>query len=152
MTGLAEHKDHAQTRDLVHSREKSLAALVRKYNAVVNQMEVLIKTSAIQKRRATLPRRLDAKKLFRLDVDDDIWQEDPGLGPQDEGALPRWQVDGDVRRGIIAKLGRDRCVEEQERLSAETKALLAWWRDEISVVSEFCRHVTGSFRAIPSQL
>ncbi|KZV85254.1 hypothetical protein EXIGLDRAFT_580325, partial [Exidia glandulosa HHB12029] len=74
------------------------------------------------------------KKLFRLDVDDDIWQEDPGLGPQDEGDLPQWQVDRDVREGIIMFLERQRCLEEVERLNAEARALLGWWLEERDVL------------------
>ena len=90
-----------------------------------------------------VPRRLDAKKLFRLDVDDDIWQEDPGLGPQDEGGLPRWQVDEPVRNGIKAMLEVDRCREERERLLAEARALRSWWMEESQVLSRFISTASG---------
>lgn len=80
--------------------------------------------------RTTLPRRLDAKKLFRLDVDDDIWQDDAGLGPQDDDAVPRWQSDEAVRTGITAWLERQRCDEEVERIEAEVRALATWSKEE----------------------
>lgn len=80
--------------------------------------------------RTRLPKRLDIRQLFRLEVDDDIWQEDPGLGPQGEQTLPRWQTDPDVKRGILALLEKRRCLEEMERLKAEVTALAHWWKDE----------------------
>lgn len=86
--------------------------------------------------RTRLPRRLDIKKLFRLDVDDEIWQEDPGLGPQDEGDIARWQSDVDVKRGIVALLEKRRCVEEQERVRAEVRALDKWWKEEEGVLHQ----------------
>ncbi|KZV98604.1 hypothetical protein EXIGLDRAFT_589192, partial [Exidia glandulosa HHB12029] len=113
---VMQHKDHAQTRDLVHRREKNLAAMVRKYNQLVDHMVMLLKANKAPGRSKKAPRRLDVKQLFRLDVDDDIWQEDPGLGPQDEASLPRWQVDKTVRNGIQVMLEADRCKEELERL------------------------------------
>ncbi|EJD38583.1 hypothetical protein AURDEDRAFT_72046, partial [Auricularia subglabra TFB-10046 SS5] len=140
---VMQNKDHAQMRDLVNSREKNLSALVRKFNGLVNHMEVLLRDAQGPRRRMRLPRRLDSKKLFRLDVDDDIWQEDPGLGPQDEGDIPGWQVDERVRRGIRALLEVDRCHEEGERLSAEAQALRSWWSEECEVLDTFCRTETG---------
>lgn len=120
--------------------------MVRKYNMLVNQMEVLVKDGKVVKRRAQLPRRLEAKKLFQLDVDDEIWQEDPGLGPQDEGALPRWQVDKVVRDGIKHMLEAQRCREELERVQAEANALRCWWREECTVVQSFCMARRGDDR------
>lgn len=120
--------------------------MVRKYNMLVNQMETLLKAGKVAKRRTQLPRRLDAKKLFQLDVDDDIWQEDPGLGPQDEAALPRWQVDKTVRDGIRNMLEAQRCREELERVEAEAGALLFWWREEGAVIKSFCAARDGDIR------
>lgn len=96
--------------------------------------------------RTRLPRRLDMKKLFRLDVDDDIWQEDPGLGPQDEGEPPRWQTDPDVKRGILALLEKRRCVEEVERVQAEVRALYSWYHDEEVLLCEVLASTSGTYR------
>ncbi|KZV91459.1 hypothetical protein EXIGLDRAFT_577072, partial [Exidia glandulosa HHB12029] len=109
-------KDHAQTKDLVHRRERTISAQVKKFNSLVDQMVVLVRKGKKPAARVTLPRKLDAKKLFRLDVDDEIWQDDPGLGPQKEGDVRRWQADENVRRGIVALLEQHRCEEEMERL------------------------------------
>lgn len=117
--------------------------MVRKYNTLVTQMAALVKDGKVVKRRMQLPRRLDVKRLFQLDVDDEIWQEDPGLGPQDEGLLPRWQVDQAVREGIRHMLEAERCREELERVEAEAHALLYWWREECQVVRSFCAANSG---------
>ncbi|KZV80991.1 hypothetical protein EXIGLDRAFT_629247, partial [Exidia glandulosa HHB12029] len=135
---LLQAKEHSQTKDLVHRRERNIGAQVRKYNALVDQMALLAKQGKKPAGRAPLPRKLDSKKLFRLDVDDDIWQEDPGLGPQDEGNLPRWQTDDDVRQGIAALLQKRRCIEESERIRAEVNALAVWWKEEHDALEDFC--------------
>lgn len=149
---VMQNKDHAQMRDLVNAREKNLSALVRKFNSLVSHMELLLKESKGPRRRMRLPRRLDSKKLFRLDVDDDIWQEDPGLGPQDEGDLPAWQIDAQVRRGIRAMLEIDRCREEQERLLAEGEALSSWWSEECVVLDTFCATETDQLLVAEARL
>ncbi|KZV83384.1 hypothetical protein EXIGLDRAFT_625725 [Exidia glandulosa HHB12029] len=126
----AEQKEHSQVKDLVHRREKNVAGQVRRFNALVDQMTLLVKQGKAPKRKMVLPRRLDSKKLFKLDVDDDIWQEDPGLGAQDEGDLPRWQTEQDVKDGIVLLLEERRCREELERIEAEVRALGLWWEEE----------------------
>ncbi|EJD38989.1 hypothetical protein AURDEDRAFT_17738, partial [Auricularia subglabra TFB-10046 SS5] len=112
LTAFAEAKEHAQTKDLVHRRERTIGAQVRSFNKLVDEMALLAKQGKKPTGRSPLPRKLDTKKLFKLDVDDDIWQEDPGLGPQGEGDLPRWQIDDDVKRRILAFLQADRCREQ----------------------------------------
>ncbi|KZV96828.1 hypothetical protein EXIGLDRAFT_608761 [Exidia glandulosa HHB12029] len=141
LTCPTEEKEHSQVKDLVHRREKNVAAQVRRFNALVDQMAVLVKQGKAPRRRIVLPRRLDSRKLFKLDVDDDIWQEDPGLGPQDEGTLPRWQTDQDVKDGIVLLLEERRCTEELERIEAEVVALGKWWEDERQT---FFRYLDGN--------
>lgn len=143
LTPLAEEKEHAQTRDLIHRREKNLAAQVRKFNALVEQMAELKRQHKTPSTRTRLPRPLDSRKLFKLDVDDEIWQEDPGLGAQDEAALPRWQTDEAVKTGIAALLEERRCVEELERIHAEAAALRYWWTDEEAAMSAFLADNAG---------
>ncbi|KZV90036.1 hypothetical protein EXIGLDRAFT_771164 [Exidia glandulosa HHB12029] len=127
---VMQQKEHSQVKDLVHRREKNVAAQVRRFNALVDQMALLAKQGKAPQRKMVLPRRLDSRKLFKLDVDDDIWQEDPGLGPQDEASLPRWQTDQDVKDGIVLLLEERRCTEEVERIEAEIVALAVWWEEE----------------------
>ncbi|EJD34168.1 hypothetical protein AURDEDRAFT_76423, partial [Auricularia subglabra TFB-10046 SS5] len=136
LTTFPEAKEHAQTKDLVHRRERTIGAQVRSFNKLVDEMALLAKQGKKPRGRAPLPRKLDSKKLFKLDVDDDIWQEDPGLGPQGEDNLPRWQTDDNVKRGILAVLQADRCREEMERLDCELQALVLWWNERLHAMQE----------------
>ncbi|KAH7105733.1 hypothetical protein BKA62DRAFT_767075 [Auriculariales sp. MPI-PUGE-AT-0066] len=90
---IMDSKEHSQARDVVQRGSKGIAADVRRFNQLVNQMEVLIREGKAPNRR-----------------------EDPGLGPQDEGALPRWQAEQAMQDAIISWLARQRCREERERL------------------------------------
>lgn len=125
-----EAKEHAQTKDLVHKRQKTITEQVRKFNLLVEQMTLLAQQGKKPRGRIQLPVKLDSKKLFRLDVEDEIWQDDPGLGPQSEGEARRWEYDEKMRSGIQALLEVRRCNEELERLEAEVEALACWSADE----------------------
>lgn len=127
----------------MHRREKSLGAQVKKFNALVDQMALLVRQGKGPRRHTRLPRRLETRKLFKLDVDDDIWQEDPGLGPQDEGELPRWQTDEGVKQGIVAMLEAQRCREELERLQGETQSLACWWAEERTMMRALVEDKSG---------
>ncbi|KIJ28447.1 hypothetical protein M422DRAFT_77975, partial [Sphaerobolus stellatus SS14] len=87
---MMQEKDHAQTKALLKRRNKSISSLVAKYNRLVELMCDL-------KRRhkapvaAHMPSLLKLQKLFRLDVDDDIWNDD-GLGDDDASQPPSWLV------------------------------------------------------------
>ncbi|KIJ26858.1 hypothetical protein M422DRAFT_55331 [Sphaerobolus stellatus SS14] len=80
--------------------------------------------------RAQLPPLLKSQKLFRLDVDDDIWNDD-GLGDDDDESPPRWLADQDVRDGIVALLVKDWGLEEMERIKAEEVNTMFWLRYEV---------------------
>lgn len=112
-------------------------------------MAVLARQGKKPSARTRLPRRLDVKKLFRLDVDDEIWQEDPGLGPQDEAVIARWQTDPDVKRGIVALLEKERCIEEVERVEAEVCALSRWWKDEEDMLRRAATASSGTSAVLP---
>lgn len=75
--------------------------------------------------------------LFKLDVDDDIWQ-DIGLNDEDTGDtdVPLWLGNDDVREGIRARLELDRCVEEEDRLGKERCAMQEWMAEEWDVLKE----------------
>lgn len=94
------------------------------------------------------PQKLDIRKIFRLDVDDELFQEDPGLGNEACDNLPPWLSDEKVRNGIVSMLERDRCLEEIERLDAECLAMQSWLADEqlnlgtaLSAMGEFKSHL-----------
>ena len=82
---------------------------------------------------AILPLDIPREGLFKLDVDNDIWQ-DVGLNDEHNGPAPLWLRDDAVRQGIKSMLQLDRCKEEEARLLRERKALQEWMQEEWQVV------------------
>ncbi|KIJ58408.1 hypothetical protein HYDPIDRAFT_102707 [Hydnomerulius pinastri MD-312] len=78
---------------------------------------------------APLPIACDG--LFKLDVDDDVWQ-DLGLGDELSEVLPGWLADEKVRLGIWSLLEMERCEEEESRLKAERSIMQEWFFEEWS--------------------
>jgi hypothetical protein len=83
-------------------------------------------------RNAFIPKPIDVQRLFALDVDDDIW-EDAGLDDED-GVIPPWLGDNNVRKGIRSVLMLDRCVEEEHRLVNERASMQLWMHEEWETV------------------
>ena len=88
-------------------------------------------------RMVVAPEPIKRDGLFKLDVDDDIWQdvglEDDVFDTDDSSVpigVPRWLGDDAVRAGIKAQLTLDRCIEERERLSLERCTMQVWMQDE----------------------
>jgi len=75
-------------------------------------------------RLLAIPGKLDAKKIFRIDVFSTLW-EDNGLLSNDDGEQ-RWRTDEKMRVGIQHLLELDRCKEEKERLEWEVSQLAKW--------------------------
>ena len=88
-------------------------------------------------RGARAPHPIASDDLFKLDVDDDIWQ-DVGLDDSDissTGEIPLWLGDENVRKGIKSMLELDRCNEEERRLSYERSAMQDWFIEEWKCVT-----------------
>ncbi|KIJ68878.1 hypothetical protein HYDPIDRAFT_57336, partial [Hydnomerulius pinastri MD-312] len=74
------------------------------------------------------PLPIQRDKIFKLDVDDDIWQD---VGLEDESLQPpRWLADNHVWKGIRLVLELDRCEEEARRLMQERCVLQEWFMAE----------------------
>ncbi|KAI6135372.1 hypothetical protein EDD17DRAFT_1779101 [Pisolithus thermaeus] len=73
-------------------------------------------------RGSIAPLLIPRDSLFKLDVDDDIWQ-DVGLGDDSDGVLPPWLVDEKICSGI-------RSLIEWRCLLQERKALVLWFSEE----------------------
>ncbi|KIJ32651.1 hypothetical protein M422DRAFT_52780 [Sphaerobolus stellatus SS14] len=107
---VTKEKDHAQTKALLKRDLKQ-----RKKSPL----------------RARIPPKLKMKKMFRLDVDDDIWNND-GLQDEDDNCEPPgWLANEDIRKGITALLNRARAEEELERIKAEEDNAMFWLRSEV---------------------
>ncbi|KAJ8462008.1 hypothetical protein ONZ45_g18090 [Pleurotus djamor] len=116
---------HTQT--AITRREPTIQVLVRKYNTLVDSMARLIRQHQAP-RNAQLPSKIPTSGLFELDVDDEI-SNDVGL-LDDEDVPPPWLANEDVRGGIKALLLRDRCKEENSRLTHECWSLREWFSEE----------------------
>ncbi|KDQ13386.1 hypothetical protein BOTBODRAFT_111622 [Botryobasidium botryosum FD-172 SS1] len=125
---LMQEKQHTQTKNSIHRRHNGISALISKFNKLVDQMDSLQRGHKAPINTVS-PQKLDVRKIFRLDVDDELWQEDPGLGDEACDKLPRWLGDEKVRNGIVSMLEQDRCLEEIRRLDAECLAMQSWLVD-----------------------
>ncbi|KIJ48098.1 hypothetical protein M422DRAFT_248268 [Sphaerobolus stellatus SS14] len=121
-------KDHQQTKNLLKRTRQSITALVSRYKNLVTEMKAL-------KRRgrapwgSRVPKPLEARDLFRLDVDDEIWL-DLAVDGDEATKPPAWMSDLAVRESIPALLEADRVKEERERLLVERQALECWIGNE----------------------
>jgi hypothetical protein len=93
---------------------------------------------------AIAPQQILRDGLFKLDVDDGIWQ-DIGLDEDTDRPIPRWLGDDRVKDGIKALLELDRCCEEETRLCKERCALQEWMMEEWTCVDATIRLSDGNF-------
>ncbi|KDQ08818.1 hypothetical protein BOTBODRAFT_118161, partial [Botryobasidium botryosum FD-172 SS1] len=133
---MQQEKNHAHTNASIHRRKGSIVALIRKFNKLVDDMKDLRRDGKAPT-ESKLPRKLDSAKIFRLDVDDDLWQDDPGLG-DDAGDVPGWLGNDKIRDGIVAMLEQDRCLEEEERLQHERGSMQEWITSEVRTITAAC--------------
>lgn len=90
---------------------------------------------------AVIPEQIPQAGLWKLDVDDSIWQDigldedaDIGLDKDADYRPPLWLKDDKVRAGIRHLLDYDHCLEEEVRLTRERLALQEGARDEWNVL------------------
>ncbi|KAJ7717766.1 hypothetical protein B0H14DRAFT_3521899 [Mycena olivaceomarginata] len=132
----AHSKLHAHTASAVKHREPTITKLANEYNKLCNEVSKLIREGKAP-RGSIAPLPIPAKGLWKLDVDDVIFQDvglDDGDNTSDEP--PLWLCDEQVRAGIKVLLELDRCEEEDARLRRENEALRVWFAEEwkVSVV------------------
>lgn len=133
---FSEQKLHTHTKKEMRRREPGIIALASRYNKLCIEMETIIKRNEAPK-GAVIPLQIERQGIFKLDVDDDIWQ-DVGLEEEDEyqGNVPDWLGNESVREGIKCLLQLDRCREEKERLIMEMKRMPEWMLEEWECIQE----------------
>lgn len=112
-------------RSATKRRDPTIQKLVKTYNSLVAEVQTMIQTGAAP-RGARAPRLIDRDKLFSLDVDEAIWDDDD----HDESETALWQCNEEVRRGIRLMLQYDRCIEEERQLRRERTAMQEWFVEE----------------------
>ncbi|KII82981.1 hypothetical protein PLICRDRAFT_84208, partial [Plicaturopsis crispa FD-325 SS-3] len=120
----------SHTKERIKTREPGIVSLAKSYNILCEQLASLIARGQGLP-GAVAPTPIARDGLFKLDVDDDIWQ-DIGLDEEDSTAteIPGWLGDDNVREGIRARLDLDRCLEEEDRLGRERCAMQEWMMEE----------------------
>lgn len=120
----------------IKRKEPGIQTLARKYNKLCEDLKkmILLKKAPLG---AIAPLSIESDGLFKLDVDDDIWQDIGLTDEQDNNRdIPRWLGDENVRQGIKALLELDRCNEEDRRLSYERLAMQEWMLEEWQVLEQ----------------
>ena len=84
--------------------------------------------------------------LFKLDVDDDIWQ-DIGLNDDSNGLPPAWLADEKVCLGIKSLLELRHC-EEENHLLKERKVLVEWFSEEWNQLQKAKQYAGKKFHYI----
>jgi hypothetical protein len=135
-----DQKLRIHTEASIKRREPAISKLASSYNKLCADISAHIKQRRAP-RGAIAPIPINSSSLFKLDVDDEIWQ-DIGLEDDDCGPVPRWMADEKIRAGIKSLLECDRCEEETERLQRERCALQEWMFEEWQCVEEAC-HLAG---------
>jgi hypothetical protein len=130
----AEQKLQSHTENQIKRRAPGIVNLAKSYNETCDKMKQLI-TDKLAPLGATMPQHIQKEGLFKLDVDDDIWQ-DVGLDDENDGGRPpRWLADDKCRSGIKYTLELDRCKEEEIRLCRERCAMQEWMMEEWACVT-----------------
>lgn len=92
--------------------------------------------------RRLLPDKIEIDGLYKLDVDNGIWQQ---VGLDNVGVdLPEWMANDNTRKGIRARLSLDRCLEEEDRIIKERRVLQEWTLEEWDAITR-AREATGKF-------
>ncbi|KAJ7080149.1 hypothetical protein B0H15DRAFT_953635 [Mycena belliarum] len=130
-----EEKLYTHTESAVKRREPTISKVNADYNKLCREMSSLVAQGKAP-RGAVAPVEIPAKGVWKLDVDDAVW-EDVGLDDDQTRATepPLWLSDEKVRTGIKAMLELDRSVEEDIRLKKERRALQVWFAEEWAVVN-----------------
>ena len=128
---VSDAKLRGHTETSVKHRDPTITKLTREYNELCRQLGLSIR----QKKApagAIQPQEIPREGLFKLDVDDEIWQ-DVGLDDDHYAEMPLWLSDEGVRQGIRSLLELDQCEEEKLRLQQERCALQEWLLEEWEV-------------------
>jgi hypothetical protein len=138
---LPDTKLHGHVEGSLKRREPTILRLAKEYNDLCRQINTLIRQRKAPA-RAVPPQEIVREGLFKLDIDDEIWQ-DVGLD-DDFKQPPMWLSNEGVRQGIRHLLERDRCEEEQVRLARERRALQEWFQEEWQV-NQTAREHAGAY-------
>ncbi|KAG6907214.1 hypothetical protein DXG01_009870 [Tephrocybe rancida] len=128
-TSSSEKKLQTHIQGSVKRHEPAVVTLITRHNKLCDEM-MKLKLTGDSGGIGVVPAKIEHTGLFKLDVDDNIWQdislEDDDLSEKS----PDWLGDENTRAGIKALLEVDRCLEEETRLSRERCSMQEWMMEE----------------------
>ena len=97
---ILDQKTKAHVEKAVKGCSGGIEATVKKYNGQVKELAVLQGNRGIQK-DAYIPPLLNMEGLYKLDVDQDIWEDSRGnMADFPDGVVPPWLANPSVKEGI----------------------------------------------------
>ena len=137
-----ENKLRRHAADSIKHKEPGILQLDKTYNSLCDQMNRLLREQKAPL-GAIAPQYISKDGLFKLDVNNDIWQ-DVGLDDDMEGPILDWLGDENVCTGIKNLLELDRCQEEEHRLRMERCAMQEWMMEEWTCLDATIRLSSGN--------
>jgi hypothetical protein len=106
---------------------------MNRYNTLCKELDALIRARKAPA-GSVAPLPLARESLFKLEIDDPIWNDAGLYEANSDGSMPSWLGNDNVRKGIRAWLMVERCDEEIARLQDECCSLHTWFQDEWNVL------------------
>ena len=136
---------HAQLKQGLNRHKGDHECLVKSYEKLQQEMQDLI-THGDAPTGATVPNQLSSKRLWHLDVDDDLWVDLAQDGQYQEDT-PRWLFDEPMKKGIQAMLDLQRSEEEIEQLDYERGVMYRWLQGQVAQLQR-ASHISQGIQSI----
>ncbi|KAF9510272.1 hypothetical protein BS47DRAFT_1300358, partial [Hydnum rufescens UP504] len=136
LSRILDQKTKAHVEKAVKNQSSRIDATVKKYNARLKELVALRGRGGIQ-RDAYIPPMLTMDGLYKLDVDQDIWEDSRGdIADFPDGVVPPWLADPSVKEGIRISQEVASCQQELERCKGEHANLRMWFHEEYSAAMD----------------
>ncbi|KAF9514320.1 hypothetical protein BS47DRAFT_1392590 [Hydnum rufescens UP504] len=113
-TRILDQKMKAHVEKAVKHCSSGIEGTMKKYNVTLVEMVEYRRSKSIS-RDAYIPPMLSKEGLYRLDVDQDIWEDTRGdVTDFPDGVLPPWLADALIKQGICTTQEIINCKEELE--------------------------------------
>jgi hypothetical protein len=138
----ADQKTKSHVEKAVKHRAPGIEATIKRYNAKRKEMLKERGKNGVR-RNAYVPPELSMEGLYKLDVDQDIW-ENADMADFEGGRIPLWLAKKEVRDGIRAAQEVRSCQEELRRCGIEYSNLRVWFMEEYNAVLKVFEFSAGT--------
>ncbi|KAF9507795.1 hypothetical protein BS47DRAFT_1398315 [Hydnum rufescens UP504] len=134
-THILDQKMKAHVEKAVKHCSSGIEGTMKKYNVTLVEMVEYRRRSKSISRDAYIPPMLSKEGLYRLDVDQDIWEDTRGdVADFPDDVLPPWLADASIKQGICTTQEIINCKEELEWCKVEHSNLWTWFSKEYTAV------------------